>query len=232
MPPNSSITQRALLGLLSIRPWTAYELTHQMRRALRWAWPRSEANLYSEVKRLVPRGLATAVEEEVGGRSRTKYDVTERGRAEVSAWLESQPPAPPQVEFEALLRLFLADQGTVDQLRRTIAETRGQILERLEGLVDIAQDYLDEPPFPERAHLNALFMHFSEGFVRLVLTWCDDVEAEIETWPGTTTAVGLTPGTRRMLEDTLAYHRSTLEQYGRASRGDRRGRQDADGASA
>ena len=51
------------------------------------------------------------------------------------------------------------------------------------------------------------------GFARLVLSWCDDVEAEIDTWPGTATAVGLTPGTRRMLEDTLAYYRSTLDQY-------------------
>jgi DNA-binding PadR family transcriptional regulator len=213
MPPTPSTTQRALLGLLAIRPWTAYELTRQMRRALRWAWPRSEANLYSEVKRLVPAGLATATGQETGGRSRTRYDVTDRGREEVSAWLESQPPAPPQVEFEALLRLFLADQGTVDQLRRTIAETRAQILERIEEGVVIAEDYLHAPPFPERAHLNVLFMHFSAGFARLVLAWCDDAEAEIETWPGTTAAVGLTPGTRRMLEQTLEYYTSTLDHF-------------------
>ncbi|MDN4479919.1 helix-turn-helix transcriptional regulator [Demequina muriae] len=213
MPSPASTTQRALLGLLSIRAWTAYDLTRQMRRALRWAWPRSEANLYREVKRLVPNGFATATEEGTGRRSRTKYAVTDRGREEVSAWLESQPPAPPQVEFEALLRLFLADQGTVDQLRRTIAETRQQILERLEEGVVIAEDYLHAPPFPERAHLNVLFMHFSAGFARLVLSWCDDVEAEIDTWPGTATAVGLTPGTRRMLEETLAYYRTTLDQY-------------------
>ncbi|MCL3862497.1 PadR family transcriptional regulator [Actinotalea sp. K2] len=216
MSPTPSTTQRALLGLLSIRPWTAYDLTRQMRRALRWAWPRSEANLYNEVKRLVPHGLATAVEEETGGRSRTRYEVTDRGREEVSAWLESQPPAPPQVELEALLRLFLADQGTVDQLRRTIAETRRQMLERVEEGVVIAEDYLHDPPFPDRAHLNVLFMHFSAGFVRLMLTWCDDVEAEIDTWPGTATGVGLTPGTRAMLEETLAYYLATLDQHARA----------------
>src|SRR5690554_1514498 len=207
-----STTQRALLGLLAIRPWTAYELTGQMRRALRWAWPRSEANIYNEVKRLVPRGWATAAEEESAGRARTKYEVTASGREQVSAWLESQPPAPPQVEFEALLRLFLADQGTVEQLRATIAETRRQIFERFEEGVVIAEDYLNDPPFPERAHLNVLFMHFSAGFSRLVLAWCDDVEAEIATWPGTATAVGITPGTQQMLEDVLAYYTSSLEQ--------------------
>lgn len=207
-----STTQRALAGLLAIRPWTAYELAGQMRRALRWAWPRSEANIYNEVKRLVPRGLATAVEEKSAGRTRTKYEVTASGRAEVSAWLESQPPAPPQVEFEALLRLFLADLGTVDQLRATVAATRGQVLEWLEEGREITQDYLDDPPYPERAHLNVLFMHFSAGFARLLLEWCDDVDAEIATWPGTATAVGLTPGTQQMLTDVHAFYTSTLEQ--------------------
>lgn len=214
MPPTPSTTQRAILGLLAIQPWTAYDLTRQMRRALRWAWPRSEANLYSEVKRLAPLGLAEAVEETTGARSRTRYQVTARGREEVATWLESQPPSPPEVEFEALLRLFLADQGTVDQLRRTIAETREQMLDRIsEGLV-IAEDYRNAPPFPERALLNVLFMRFSVGFVRHVLAWCDDVEAEIATWPGTA-AVGLTPGTRAMLEDVAAYYRATLEAHGR-----------------
>lgn len=220
MSRPTSTTQRAILGLLAVRPWTAYELTAQMRRALRWAWPRSEANLYSEVKRLVPAGLATAQEEEVGARSRTKYQVTERGRAEVRAWLESQPPAPPQVEFETLLRLFLADQGTVEQLRATIAQTRAQILERLEEGLVIAEDYRHAPPYPERAHLNVLFMHFSAGFARLVLQWCDDAEAEVATWPATA-GLGFTPGTRRMLDEVHAFYASTLAAHadGRAPTG-------------
>lgn len=61
---------------------TAYELTQQMRRALRWAWPRSEANLYGEIKRLVPPGLAHAVEEDNGRRTRTRQ-ITDDGRTGV-----------------------------------------------------------------------------------------------------------------------------------------------------
>jgi PadR family transcriptional regulator, regulatory protein AphA len=213
-PPTT--TARALLGLLAIRPWTAYELTGQMRRALRWAWPRSEANLYSEVKRLVPQGFAGSVEEGEGRRARTRYEITEAGRAEVASWLGTHPPAPPQVQIEALLRVFLADLGTVEDLQRTIEETRAQILDVAEDAVPILEDYIsDAPPFPERAHLNVLFMHFFAGFVDHVLAWCDDTEAEVGTWRGTTAGVGLTPGTRRMLEGALAGYRLVLEQHGR-----------------
>jgi DNA-binding PadR family transcriptional regulator len=49
----------------------------------RWAWPRSEANLYGEIKRLVPPGLAHAVEEDNGRRTRTRYQITDDGRAGV-----------------------------------------------------------------------------------------------------------------------------------------------------
>jgi PadR family transcriptional regulator, regulatory protein AphA len=215
--PNT--TGQALLGLLSIRSWTAYELTQQMRRALRWAWPRSEANLYNEIKRLVPLGLAVAVEEEVGGRTRARYEITDDGRAAVAAWLGTRPPAPPQVQAEALLRLFVADQGTPDDLRATIADTRHQIIEVMQDAILILEEYSSEhPPFPDRAHLNVLFIHFFVDYLHLVLKWCDEAEAEVDTWPGTTAGVGLTDGTQQMLEAGLARYRATVESYHRSER--------------
>lgn len=205
-------TTHALLGLLAVRPWTAYELTQQMQRALKWAWPRSEANLYTEVKGLVPEGLALAVEEEVGGRSRTRYEITDQGRAAVSEWLGDGPPAPIQVQFEALLRVFLADQGAPSDLAQTIAATREQVLATAEQAIPLLEEYASEqPPFPDRAHLNVLFMHFFAGLFELVLTWCDDVEAEMETWPDTTSGVGMTPGTKRMLDEALEFYRTSLK---------------------
>jgi PadR family transcriptional regulator, regulatory protein AphA len=211
---TTSITGHALLGLLSIRSWTAYELTQQMRRAVRWAWPRSEANLYNEIKRLVPPGLAEAIDEDVGSRSRTRYEITDEGRAAVAAWLSTLPSSGPQVQSEALLRVFLADQGTIEDLRRTVAETRAQALDTMHEAIPILEQYSSgHPPFPGRAHLNVLFIQFFAQFLHLVLEWCDDAETELETWGGTTTDVGLTPGTRQMLEVALTRYRTTTATH-------------------
>ena len=56
-------TSYAILGLLSLRPWTTYELAQQMQRALGQFWPRAESKLYEEPKKLVDHGLATATVE-------------------------------------------------------------------------------------------------------------------------------------------------------------------------
>jgi DNA-binding PadR family transcriptional regulator len=215
---KTSTTARALVGLLAIRSWTAYELTQQMRRALRWAWPRSEANLYGEIKRLVPQGLARSIEEGTGGRTRARYQITDDCLAALKEWLGTDP-APVQVQFETLLRVFLADQGSLQELRNAIAATRRQTLEAIAELIPVVEDYAgDEPPFPARAHLNVLFIHFIAGFLRLVLDWSAEADAEIETWPDTA-GVGLTPGTRGMVDDALAFYCAVADHAPGASSG-------------
>src|SRR5262245_35683445 len=102
-------TSYAILGLLNIRHWSAYELTQQARRSLRYAWPKSESHLYAEPKRLVKLGLAGVTEAPAGPvRTRQVYRITPAGRRALKRWLATEP-APPQLEFEALLRLFYAD---------------------------------------------------------------------------------------------------------------------------
>jgi len=95
-------TSHALLGLLSVKPWTTYELAKQVQRSLGWFWPRAERKLYEEPKRLVEAGLATATEQLTGKRPRTVYAITTAGRKALRDWLGEQP-APPALEFEAMI---------------------------------------------------------------------------------------------------------------------------------
>ena len=43
-------TSFAILGLLSIQPFTTYELAQQMDRTLSWFWPRAASMVYEEPK--------------------------------------------------------------------------------------------------------------------------------------------------------------------------------------
>src|SRR5436309_13332803 len=111
--PPLTTTSYAVLGLLSIKPWSSYELTQQMDRSLGRFWPRAVSKLYEEPKKLVSHGLARASTQRNGQRTRTVYTITLKGRRALAAWLQ-QPGDGPVLEFEQLLKVFFAENGTKD----------------------------------------------------------------------------------------------------------------------
>jgi PadR family transcriptional regulator, regulatory protein AphA len=184
--PPLSTTSHAILGLLSLRSWTTYELAKQVQRSLGWFWPRAERKLYDEPKRLVTAGLASGEREMIGARPRTVYAVTRQGRSALRSWL-GEPPAPPTLEFEGMVKVFFADGGTLEQLRATltsIAETAEARLVELEGKADELTS--DDQPFAERVHLNALGLRFVLGHEQNIATWARWAIEQIDAWPSTT----------------------------------------------
>ena len=175
-------TSYALLGLLALRPWTTYELAQQMERSLSNFWPRAQSKLYEEPKNLVVHGLATARRERVGRRPRTVYEITPEGREALRAWL-GEPGAAMSLEFEAVLKVFLADQGTKEQLLAQIRNIRSQAeQEREKGQAFLAEYAETGGPFPERLHIIGLMVRFLIGLNESVLQWASWAEAEVSGW--------------------------------------------------
>jgi PadR family transcriptional regulator AphA len=67
-------------------------------------------------KRLAAAGLAEGEKEMTGARPRTVYRITRAGRAALRRWLD-EPPEPPTLEFEGMVKVFFADAGSLEQLR-------------------------------------------------------------------------------------------------------------------
>jgi DNA-binding PadR family transcriptional regulator len=197
-----STTGLGILGLLALRPFSAYELAQQIHRGLRYMQPASERNLYAEPKRLAAAGLVHMRREQVGRRSRTIYEITPAGREALRRQLAT-PPAPPQLEFEALQRLVFADQGSKEDLLAALNTTSEQVQQLLEdGLQQVRGYQADGGPFPQRLHLILLFARFYTDFLLLVRDWVALARREVASWP-TTRDLGLTDGTRQMLQDLL-----------------------------
>ena len=203
MPSQPTATSFALLGLLGVQPWTAYELVVQVKRSLHYFWPRSEAHLYAELKRLVERGHAQAEVVEGRRRQRTRYTITPEGRAALEDWLSTEP-APPALEIEGLLRVLLADQGTAKDLRAAVEATARQAEELRAGGTMLLEELLDGGgPFPQRLHLTERAVSLYGEFVLLLIRWCDETLAEVENWSDTS-EIGLTVSARQRLERLLA----------------------------
>jgi len=201
--PALSTTSYAILGMLAMRPWTAYELTQQLRRSLRYCWPKAESVLYDEPKRLVRLGLATAHQEPAGRRTRAVYTITGQGRGALTAWLATEP-GPPRFELETMLRLVYADQGTKQDLLTAVRAARAWAAGRWADGQQQVRGYLtDGGPFPDRLHIIALFARFYADLFELVIDWADLAEAEIQVWPRTN-SLGMTKQARRLLEEMAA----------------------------
>lgn len=180
-----STTSYVILGLLALRPWSTYELAQQMKRSIRYYWPRAESGIYEEPKKLVALGLATATREYVGRRPRTVYAITENGRAELRSWLAT-PGSVPLVEFEGLVKVLFAEQGSKEQLLATLRTVRADAQSMRERHAELAADLVQTGgPFPDRLHVNSLVFKFmweqAETLIRWAL-WAEDVVAG---WPDT-----------------------------------------------
>lgn len=210
-----------LLGLLAARPWTGYELTRQVQRSLRFAWPTSEGHLYREQKRLVELGWATVEQEPVGRRTRRRYTITAAGRIALKEW-QATPPQEPQLHVEGVLRVFLGDHASPEELAasmRTTGSQAGQMLDELHryvaeyladgGPLDMLErglggprerlEFRGRPMFPERLHAVALAIDVLTRLLATVEAWFDETADVVEQWQSTSGSDS-TAGTRERLE--------------------------------
>jgi PadR family transcriptional regulator, regulatory protein AphA len=176
-------TSYAVLGLLSIKPWSSYELTQQMDRSLGRIWPRAVSKLYEEPKKLLDHGLACASIEHNGRRSRTVYTITAQGRRALATWLQ-QPGEGPVIEFEQLLKVFFADNGTKTDALASLHAAQQWAQAQCHESHAVGQQYLHgQGPFPERLPELQLASRFITDFSLLVLNWARWAAAIVEDWP-------------------------------------------------
>jgi PadR family transcriptional regulator AphA len=181
--PGLTTTSYSILGLLAIKPWTTYELAQQMDRSLKRFWPRAQSRIYEEPKRLVANGLATATAEPVGRRPRTLYSITAKGRRTLKAWL-AEPGGEPSLEFEALLKVFFAEQARKEDVLLNVEVIRRWAAERNTENIAFARMYLETGgPFPERLASIVLVGRFLTEFADMVASWATWAADIIATWP-------------------------------------------------
>jgi PadR family transcriptional regulator AphA len=176
-------TSYAILGLLSLRSWTTYDLAEQMRRALGQFWPRAESGIYTEPKKLVEMGMAEATTEYVGQRARARYTITPKGRRALKGWVGT-PGEGPIIEFEQLVKVFYAERGTKADLLANLRGVRDSLEERAAGSQDIPHEYLEQRGnYPERLPWLVLAGRFLDEFEQAVDRWATWAINQVEQWP-------------------------------------------------
>jgi DNA-binding PadR family transcriptional regulator len=125
-----------VLGTLSFRPLTGYEIKQIIDNSTRFFWAASYGQIYPELRRLEAQGLVEGEPDPQGGRQRNRYRLTAAGRERLHEWLRADD-AGYELRDEGLLKLFFArdldDDGQLAVLRSLVAD-REAVLEQLREL--------------------------------------------------------------------------------------------------
>lgn len=181
---RTATTANALLGLLALRrEWTTWELTTQLRRNLRFFWPRAESRILAELKRLDADGMVKSRQEATGRRPRTVYTITAKGRRQLATWMDT-PPRTTTLESEPLLRVLLADLGSHEAVRRAIDQVEQDAHDILDVGRTVAAEYqAGTAPFQDQVHVRAFVFDYLVTHATGMLAWAERTRTLVDTWP-------------------------------------------------
>ena len=175
-------TSFAVLAVLSLRDHSTYDLIRQMRLSMHYMWPRAESNVYAEPRRLVDAGLATEREQWKGQRRRTIYSITDAGRAALAGWIAA-PSARPRYENEALVKIMFGENGTRDDLLKSIRELAEDSAAAVLHFRGVADRYAaNEGDYPNRFGLSGLALRLAAEQHAATLRWARWAERVVRGW--------------------------------------------------
>lgn len=153
---------------------TAYELAQMQRRGEGY-FGYAGSQWYAEPKRLASLGLLRAEREPGRTRERTRYHLTDAGRDVLARWAP-QPPRPPHVDSEAVVKVLAADLVDDADVLASIRALRPE-LERMRA--NIEEGIRRAADFPHRERYLLLNHRLVQRVLDAHLRWADEVEAEL-----------------------------------------------------
>jgi DNA-binding PadR family transcriptional regulator len=126
-----------VLGMIATGRRSGYAMSRAAKEATRHFWATSDGQIYPQLKKLSDDGYIEGEREQRGGRERVVYSLTPKGREALDEWLNSGQKAHFELRDEGLLRLFFAEELSVDQLRAQVAMQQRRHRRAIEHLEEL-----------------------------------------------------------------------------------------------
>ncbi|WP_280402420.1 PadR family transcriptional regulator [Nocardia carnea] len=169
--------RHAILGLLSIKPMSGYELKKVIDESVAHFWTSDQSQVYRALADLVDNGLAsrrTVVQEERPNMH--VHTVTDRGLAELDSWLATPLRTPPTRD-PFLLRLFFADRLPPDRIRELLQARRQELSEYLATLKAIP---IPAEPADIGQALRLTTLEYGISITEAEIAWLDRTQQRVE----------------------------------------------------
>ena len=170
----------AILGMLSLRPMSGYDIRKTVQESIRHFWSESYGQIYPALKRMAAQGLVQRARGAHTGRpGRQVYALTQTGRRELKRWL-AQPPMMQPFRNELLLKLFFGRLASGEACREHLRQFRRRQEDFLHTYRQVADwlhtEHEHRPDLPYWLVTLSYGEHQSAG----LLNWCDEALALLE----------------------------------------------------
>lgn len=181
---NIMSLSHALLGLISYKPSTGYELRTTFSESVQFFWNATLPQIYRTLNQMESQGwLTVEIEPQEGKPSRKVYSITDMGMKELTRWLVSKPEITPE-RNPLLLKVFFGRMMHPESLKKIISGFQQYHMKLLEQYgketVSVIQRYAEVCSSPEDAAFWKLTLDFGQRFSKMVVEWCDHVLTTID----------------------------------------------------
>ena len=172
--------QYALLGMVSCRPMTGYDLKKVMQESAFMHWSGNNNQIYKALLALEDEGLVQGeVQHQEGAPSKKIYTITQEGICELKNWLKSTPE-PPESRNAFLIQLICADVLLPDELTQLISGYENEV--RMQFVIQ-QEKIRRGSGFAARTPREALLWQLADDNVlaalRTELDWIEDTKQRL-----------------------------------------------------
>lgn len=164
-------TQYAILGMLSLKPMSAYDMRKFSKQSIGFFWNESYGNLHKNIQTLNEEGYIQIESQLHDQRKTIVYEITKLGLTTLNDWLTVKPKDT-VFKSEMLFKIFFASKQTHQELLKHLEAQRQQYLEVIPVFDHIAQTI---PASNERSEQWLLTLDFGKRYSQLIIDWITSV---------------------------------------------------------
>jgi PadR family transcriptional regulator AphA len=167
-------TQYALLGMLTFKPMSGYDLKKAIDRSISFFWSENYGHIYPVLKNLEKEGLVTKqIEHSEGKPSRHVYSITDKGQQLFDKWLAA-PARKRIIRLEVLLKLFFGYKSSIENMIEKVEAERQYAEAVLEELAEIEKHIREHESLKDKPPYGLLCLNYGKYYYSAVCKWCDE----------------------------------------------------------
>ncbi|MFV0441322.1 MAG: PadR family transcriptional regulator [Lachnospirales bacterium] len=169
------ILKYAILGLLSKREMTGYEISKEFGREVSEFWFANHSQIYPELKKLDKEKLVEYKVEIVGDLLESKrYTITEKGREDFLEWLNEEATFPKAPKDVFRLKTYFSYELSPEVRLRFLQNHLDLYHKRLILIENEAKNYNNIPAFKDERYGDYIILKSCMYRVQANIQWLED----------------------------------------------------------